>query len=265
MSRYVFGRTHTQIVGFIYLENRYADDPVLIGRALLKRFPEGVLRGFSALREMGYQLFTEEWEPLVFVPRNSSNLKICKGRVLRRKLPEFRVVNGRRVVGEAQALLDEFPGMAFEEQVALVDFLTRQNAGLYSELVQVNGLQDVMRYVNPMAESRPESLLRVRLIKSGVYGFEPQIPVECDSGTRFIDLANARLRVGLEYQGAVHFDSLERRAKDSQRVNELRTAGWVIIEVTWTDLRDEVRWQDLLKRLGKVVRRAEEHRRKRML
>lgn len=203
--------------------------------------------------------------PEISVVKKNSSLIVHCGNVILRKTPEVFLVKGRRCVSESRALLDELPKMHIEQQVALVDYLVRQEEELYYRLKQVEELQEVIDLVNPMAESRPESMLRVRLVRTGVLGFEPQMPVGCESGTRYVDLGNPRLRIALEYQGAVHFENAEKRSQDSARVNELRAAGWVVIEVTWPDLRDQARWGRFLKELRRQISRAEDARKVRRI
>lgn len=239
MNRRQFSAKYTRVVGTFWIKKEYAENPVVVADALLRRFPNGVIRGFTALIVRGYSLLDEPRTAEISVPRGASHVTVLLGKVVRHKMPEVHVVKGRRCVSVAQALLDEFPAMVLEQQVALVDHLVRQNEDLYKQLQQVKALKEVMRLVNPMAESRPESMLRVRLRREGIWGFEPQIPVECDGVTRFVDLGNPKLRIALEYQGAVHFEDAEKRSQDSRRVNELRAAGWVVIEVTWPDLADQ--------------------------
>lgn len=263
MNRRQFSAKYTRVVGTFWIKKEYAENPVVVADALLRRFPNGVIRGFTALIVRGYSLLDELRTAEISVPRGASHVTVLLGKVVRHKMPEVHVVKGRRCVSVAQALLDEFPAMVLEQQVALVDHLVRQNEDLYKQLQQVKALKEVMRMVNPMAESRPESMLRVRLRREGIWGFEPQIPVECDGVTRFVDLGNPKLRIALEYQGAVHFEDAEKRSQDSRRVNELRAAGWVVIEVTWPDLADQARWGRLLTELRKQIGRAEEERKMR--
>ncbi|AJE66450.1 hypothetical protein [Corynebacterium glutamicum] len=263
MNRRQFSAKYTRVVGTFWIKKEYAENPVVVADALLRRFPNGVIRGFTALIVRGYSLLDEPRTAEISVPRGASHVTVLLGKVVRHKMPEVHVVKGRCCVSVAQALLDEFPAMVLEQQVALVDHLVRQNEDLYKQLQQVKALKEMMRLVNPMAESRPESMLRVRLRREGIWGFEPQIPVECDGVTRFVDLGNPKLRIALEYQGAVHFEDAEKRSQDSRRVNELRAAGWVVIEVTWPDLADQARWGRLLTELRKQIGRAEEERKMR--
>lgn len=263
MNRRQFAEKYTKVVEKFWIKKEHAQNPVVVADALLRRFPNGVVRGFTALIVRGYSLLDEPRVAKVSIAKKNSSLTVHHGQIFQDKLPEVHVVKGRRCVSVAQALLDEFPAMVLEQQVALVDHLVRQNEDLYKQLQQVKALKEVMRMVNPMAESRPESMLRVRLRREGIWGFEPQIPVECDGVTRFVDLGNPKLRIALEYQGAVHFEDAEKRSQDSRRVNELRAAGWVVIEVTWPDLADQARWGRLLTELRKQIGRAEKERKMR--
>lgn len=90
------------------------------------------------------------------------------------------------------------------------------------------------------AGSRPESRLRVRLVRAqlGVV-FEPQ-HVVLDQG-RFVarvDLAVVGLRIAVEYEGAWHGLIADQLAKDRHRLDRLREAGWIVVHVTADMMRE---------------------------
>jgi hypothetical protein len=64
-----------------------------------------------------------------------------------------------------------------EEQVALLDLLIRQRPRLLGERQREPRLSMQMKLLNPLSESRPESIVRVRLHTVGFSGFRPQIEV----------------------------------------------------------------------------------------
>ncbi|MGY2066835.1 endonuclease domain-containing protein [Blastococcus sp. SYSU DS0619] len=108
--------------------------------------------------------------------------------------------------------------------------------------------------VNPLAESQPESRLRVALALSGLHAV-PQYSVRDAAGdfVARVDLAFPEQRVALEYDGLWHAGPAQ-FAKDLRRLNRLVAAGWTVLHVTAADLGrlDElvVRVRALLERTG---------------
>lgn len=264
MTRRQFHQKYSRVVGSIYIDKKFVDDPIAIVDALLRRFPEGVIRGFAGLHLRGFKLLDEGWVPEISIPQNSSNVATVIGKAIRRKAPEVYFVKDRRTVSVQQAIKDVLVKMEFEQQIALLDFLVRQNPRLYAILEESREFKGTLEWVSHFAESRPESILRVRIRQAGILGFEPQVGVSVGGHMRFVDLGNAELQVGLEYLGAVHFDNAEKRAQDSDRQNELRAVGWVLIEVTWRDLKEHARWLDLVKKLKFQIRETEKLRNARL-
>lgn len=95
-----------------------------------------------------------------------------------------------------------------------------------------------VQLANPLAESQPESRVRVVLALAGLHPV-PQYTVR-DVGGEFVarvDLAFVEQRVAIEYDGAWHAEAGQ-FAKDRRRLNRLRAAGWTVVHVTAADLRD---------------------------
>lgn len=88
------------------------------------------------------------------------------------------------------------------------------------------------------AESPPESHLRVRFALAGLPPPTPQHQVRLPSGAVYRpDLPWPEYRVAVEYDGRWHGhpDQLER---DRRRLNQLVSAGWIILHATSHHLRD---------------------------
>lgn len=130
----LFAREFSKIVGSIYLRNDLAQRPEFIIQALLKRCPEGIVRGYAALSLRGYRLLDRPWTPIISTAKAKSHIPTQRGKILRRDdPPELHQLNGTRVVSDVQALLDVFSIQeltGFEEQIALIDHLARQNRQL---------------------------------------------------------------------------------------------------------------------------------------
>lgn len=261
-SRKVFEHNYTKIIGNIYLRNDQLENPLNIAEALLARYPAGTLRGFAALAHRGYSLLDQKWVPVISVGREASHITVSHGKVLRQKQPEIFYTGDKKTVSDVQAIIDilEMPetwerkrGHSFEQKIALLDHLIRQNRHLEEEIAASSQLKPYSEWISMMAESRPESIVRVRIKQAGIVGFIPQVPVRGMSKTYYVDLGNPLLRVALEYQGAVHFHGSVERAADSERQNEIRGSGWIIIEVTWEDLWMRDRWKMILQRIWREV------------
>lgn len=91
--------------------------------------------------------------------------------------------------------------------------------------------------VDPRAESLPESSLRVQLHLAGI-DVVPQVVVrDRDRAVARVDLALEDLRIAIEYDGAWH--ALQGQlAKDRDRLNRLREAGWLVVHITADDLAE---------------------------
>lgn len=90
----------------------------------------------------------------------------------------------------------------------------------------------------PLAESPPESRLRLRLVFAGLDPV-PQYDVRSADGRWLarVDLAFPHQRVVVEYDGRQVHDRADVFARDRQRQNELVRAGWLVLRYTADDLR----------------------------
>lgn len=275
INREHFYRDFTKIVSDIYVHNSVSNDPRAITEALLKKCPHGVLRGFAALAHSGFELLQEQWLPVISIPSGSSHIRTEAGLILRRVEPKARISmrSGARTVTEAQSVVDVLgmpqswdrtrDGTLLEEHVAELDNILRQRPELYKEFRSIPALAALMKWTNPLAESRPESILRIRLHAAGMSSFCPQIPVRGRDGSYFIDLGDPVVRVGIDYQGSQHFDR-DARARDAQRMNDLRWAGWTILEVTSTILGSQREWLLFRRKVERELREARARRMRRL-
>jgi very-short-patch-repair endonuclease len=96
-------------------------------------------------------------------------------------------------------------------------------------------LRRVAAAAEPKSESPMETRLRLLLVLAGLPRPEAQTPVH-DSRGRFVgrpDLYYPEYRLGLEYDGAVHRDSL---AEDNRRQNRMLEAGVRLLRFTAADV-----------------------------
>ncbi len=91
------------------------------------------------------------------------------------------------------------------------------------------------------AESPPESRLRVQLVLAGLPRPVPQFPVRLPSGAVYRpDLPWPDYRVAVEYDGQWH-GAADQLHRDRRRLNELVSAGWIILHATSQHLRGNLR------------------------
>ncbi|MEU8069523.1 hypothetical protein [Micromonospora sp. NPDC048169] len=90
-----------------------------------------------------------------------------------------------------------------------------------------------------LAQSPPESHLRVRLVLAGLPRPVAQHPVRVSTGLILhSDLAWPGFRVAVEYDGQWRADA-DRTHLDRRRLNQLVEAGWLVLHVTGRRLRKE--------------------------
>lgn len=98
----------------------------------------------------------------------------------------------------------------------------------------------VVSLVDGLAESPPESELRVRLVLAGLP--RPHVQFQVFANGRFVarvDLAWPRYRVAVEYDGQWHGSPGQLHA-DRHRLNRLVAAGWLVLHVTSLRLRTDL-------------------------
>ena len=96
-------------------------------------------------------------------------------------------------------------------------------------------LRKVIEHVEPAAESPMETRLRMLLVLAGLPRPEVQVAIH-DPLRRFLgrlDLYYPEQRLGLEYDGATHRETL---AEDNRRQNRLVDAGVRLLRFTATDI-----------------------------
>ncbi|MFD2766606.1 endonuclease domain-containing protein [Micromonospora eburnea] len=97
----------------------------------------------------------------------------------------------------------------------------------------------VFGLADPRAGSPAESALRVRLVLAGLPRPLAQHPVRLLSGlVLHPDLSWPEFRVAVEYDGQWHADP-DQLHRDRRRLNQLVTAGWLVLHVTSRRLHHE--------------------------
>ncbi|MFG6475412.1 endonuclease domain-containing protein [Microbacterium sp. P06] len=103
--------------------------------------------------------------------------------------------------------------------------------------VGVGRLREALPFVRTRSASRPESRCRLVLIEAGLP--EPELNYDVFERGVFlgcIDLAYPDLRIAIEYEGEHHLLDPDQWARDIDRYDRLREAGWIVIRVTKAEL-----------------------------
>jgi hypothetical protein len=103
--------------------------------------------------------------------------------------------------------------------------------------VGVGKLRAALPSIRTRSASRPETRCRLALVEAGLP--EPALNfdvVEHGRALGCVDLAYPELRIAIEYEGEHHLLDPEQWARDIERYDRLREAGWVVIRVTKTEL-----------------------------
>lgn len=131
----------------------------------------------------------------------------------------------RQPLPRAVAHLDAVARAGLVDAVSLASWLEGRHDN------NVVHVRESAQLMDPRAESIPESISRVILVRAG-FDVVPQriITVDGHSIAR-VDLALEEWKIAIEYDGAWHA-LREQLAKDRARVNALTAAGWLVVHVT---------------------------------
>lgn len=179
-------------------------------------------------------------------------------------LPEADVqrLGGLRVTTPARTAVDAARWYEEAAAVALVDAMLARRvvtpAAIETQLHNSGGrglvrARRALALIDGRAESPPESVVRVRIIRAGLPPPEPQLEVWHEGAfVARVDLGWRAERVALEYDGAWHSDAGQ-LIRDRHRLNALTAAGWTVVFVTARDLRN---LEPVLTQLRAALRRA---------
>ena len=98
--------------------------------------------------------------------------------------------------------------------------------------------RSVLELCDPLAESPPESHLRVHIVRAGLPPPVPQYRVIVDRvHIARVDLAWPQWKLAVEYDGQWHAAG-DQLADDRERLRNLNSAGWYVFHVTARDMRN---------------------------
>ncbi|GAA1475951.1 hypothetical protein GCM10009623_03970 [Nocardioides aestuarii] len=166
-------------------------------------------------------------------------------------LPEdWCTVGGVRVTTPLRTALDLTCNLPRRSALGAADALARAHGftsrDLQRLLPRYRGRRGVVQarqlvpMVDPRAESQPESWMREVLASHEMELPEPQYWVHVDGVPTYrLDLAWARAKVALEYDGEEFHSSPEARERDQRRRAWLRDHGWYVVVLTRESLMIE--------------------------
>ena len=134
--------------------------------------------------------------------------------------------------------------LAFTEGLVRVDALLNATNMAFADIAKVvdrhpgaryvRRLRDVLAVADGGAESPQETRVRLVLLRGGTPTVTTQIPV----GRRRIDMGWPEWKVGVEYDGAQHWDDPRQHGSDIERQEYFDGLGWRIVRVVAAHLRD---------------------------
>lgn len=180
------------------------------------------------------------------------------GHRLRLRDAEKAVINSLPLTSVGRTWLDLAPLLSLEELVALGDAIVCSHhrsfgpsqppfagiADLKSVLDQHKGARGIraaraaLTLVRVGADSPPETYLRLAAVELGLPEPELNLVILDDQGrdVAWPDLAFKRYLVALQYDGEHHL-SVNQQASDARRDNESAKAGWLVLKITKTQVR----------------------------
>ncbi|HEX5018258.1 MAG TPA: hypothetical protein VFX15_11825 [Actinomycetes bacterium] len=89
---------------------------------------------------------------------------------------------------------------------------------------------------NDLAAAESERLARRLLRGAGLTDWVSNYPVTLGGTSMKLDLANLRLRIGIEVKGWIFHSKSDRAASDDDRVVAMQLGSWIVIPVGWLTL-----------------------------
>lgn len=230
-----------------YLRKELLADPIHKLRAARRRLPSGAaFSGMTAAWLHGIDV--KPCEPIEATVPDSAGVSaragielhrsaFTKGEVVHlRGLPATSIV---RTVAEVCGRLDLIEAVAVADSALHRRLLRVEQLGAWAKshsgFRRVRNLRETLRHVEPASESPMESRLRMILVLGGLPRPRAQVSLH-DRWHRFVgrpDLYYEQERIGIEYDGGTHRDSL---AEDNRRQNRLLNIGVHLLRFTAGDI-----------------------------
>lgn len=225
---------------------------------------DAVLVGFSAAALHGTRWLDNRPAEIVLPRRARPQAGL---RVYRDVIPDDEVcwIDGFRCTTPARTGYDLGRRLEFDDAVAVLDALCHRTglkpdriaavAERYHGARGTARLRRVLPFVDPGAESIPETRTRLLLVRAGLPTPETQIPIYRD-GRLFarLDMGWRTHKVAVEYDGAHHWTDATQRAWDIDREATLKSLGWTLIRASTLHLTRHP--QPLLTRIRQALARS---------
>ena len=205
--------------------------------------PDAVITGRSAATVRGAALAGTD-DPVEIIAPLGRRIARRKGLDLRRNevaATESERWHGGRIATPLRMALDLALDRPVPLAVADLDAVVRRglvDPDVLAVLVHGRsdrGIRDVRRavgLVDPRAESRPESQVRVHLVLAGLDPVPQYWIDDADGRIARTDLAFPELKVAVEYDGQWRDGQLWALNRDRERLNRVHAAGWDVVFVT---------------------------------
>jgi hypothetical protein len=246
--RQLMGATWRRVDRGVYVWARLADSPALVLSTVKRRLPpEAAFSGRTAAWLHGLDL--SPCEPVEVTVPEERGISARAGMVVRRaKLANHEIVQvrGVRATSALRTVVDLGSRLPLVEAVVATDMALH---GRLVDLAELSGyvaanprrkgiarLRDVIDLAEPATESAMETRLRLLLVLAGLPRPEVQVPLHDERGRHLgrPDLYYPVHRLGLEYDGGTHRDSL---VQDDRRQNRLVNAGYRLLRFTGADVQ----------------------------
>lgn len=171
----------------------------------------------------------------------------CLGGRRELELADVMEIDGIRVTTPLRTATDLAMSLSRRSGLAVLDAFLHQGffnaVALRNELRRFPGHRGIVQFRQLVAiadgrsESPGESWIRLEMLDEGLPVPDLQFIVVWRGEELFrLDLAYARHRVGIEYDGVAFHDSKQQQAHDDARREWLRRHGWIVIVVHKEDL-----------------------------
>jgi very-short-patch-repair endonuclease len=231
----------------IYISAGLAQDPLQKIEAARRRLPNGA--AFSGLTAAWlHGLDVAHCDPIEVTVPLRAGVSGRSGIAVRRSViaaADLVQVRGMPATSMVRTIADLCARLSLVEAVVIADAALHQRRFKLQDLRSwsasnsrrhgIRMMRRVIDFAEPAAESPMESRLRMLLVLAGLPRPRAQVAIHDESG-RFVgrpDLSYDRHHLGIEYDGAVHRDSL---AKDNRRQNRLLNAGVHLLRFTAADV-----------------------------
>ncbi|MGH3455332.1 MAG: hypothetical protein ACRDP2_13000 [Nocardioidaceae bacterium] len=217
--------------------------------------PHGVICHCSAAWAMGIDAFQPKdrflLTPQCMVPHGTSRSRYPGVQCIQGYLPDsdVMVTNGLRLTVPSRTTVDLMRTLRRPYALSVADAMVRAELVTIAELARrirrlkhfpgIVRARDLLRLIDPRAESPGESWLRLRLVDAGFPFPRPQYEVIDHRGRVIarIDLAYPEIKLAMEYDGAAYHSHEEDQSHDEERRGLLTDAyGWRVERATKADV-----------------------------